>query len=311
MVALAPPLPRLENRPVYDGYFADPFAFRAEGMWWAVGTGPSTNGRVCPMLVSEDFVSWRPLDAALAPSPELGTDYWAPEIVAYGDRYRMFYSVGRDDKGHQLRVAESRRPEGPYHDLGEPVLDPATCPFAIDAHVYRDAQDDEWLFYARDFLDGDRPGTALVVAPLTDGRRVGNDFHLVARANADWQLYEAQRPMYNGRYDWHTLEGPSVVRSSGSLYCLFSGGNWTNETYGVDYATASRPDGAWTLDRVPEARVLRTQTGKLMGPGHNSVVKGPDSAMYIVYHAWSADGSARQMHVSPLNWTEGGPRAEI
>lgn len=310
-MALALDFPRLENRPVYDGYFADPFAFRAEGMWWVVGTGPTNDGRVCPMLVSEDFVNWHSIGGALVPTPELGHDYWAPEITKFGDVYRMFYSVGRGDNGHQLRVAESRRPEGPYVDLGEPVLDHATCPFAIDAHVYCDPEGDDWLFYARDLVDGDRPGTSLVVAPLIDGRRIESDYHVVARANADWQIYERKRPMYDGKvYDWHTLEGPAVVRQGGKLFCLYSGGNWTNETYGVDYVAASRPDGEWSHEPVGKARVLSTGPG-LKGPGHNSVVKGPDSAMYIVYHAWSADGKARQMYVSPLRWTEDGPRAEI
>ncbi|RYG31326.1 glycoside hydrolase [bacterium] len=303
--------PGLHNRPVYDGYFADPFAFRAEGVWWAVGTGSSDADGVCPMLMSEDFVNWRPMGHALIPTPSLGTDYWAPEIIRIGDRYRMFYSVGRGDNGHQLRVAESVRPEGPYRDLGEPVLDPASCYFAIDAHVYTDPEGANWLFYARDFLDGQRPGTALVVAPLLDGRRVEDDFHVVARANADWQLYEADRPMYEGRYDWHTLEGPSVVRHENELYCLYSGGNWTNETYGVDYVTADRPDGDWRADVVAAPRILKTQPGRLRGPGHNSVVQGPDSAMYIVYHAWNEARTARKMHVTPLVWTEQGPRAEL
>ena len=57
--------------------------------------------------------------------------------MAHADgRYWMYYSRGVGDTGHQLRVASSASPTGPFEDVGD-VLTP-DLPFAIDPSPYRD-----------------------------------------------------------------------------------------------------------------------------------------------------------------------------
>ena len=51
--------------------------------------------------------------------------------------------------------------------------------------------------------------------------------------------------------------------------------------------------------------------GRVLGPGHNSIVVGPDGETeYLVYHAWGPDMQARRMYVSRLRWTVDGPRCD-
>jgi arabinan endo-1,5-alpha-L-arabinosidase len=45
----------------------------------------------------------------------------------------------------------------------------------------------------------------------------------VLAASADWQIFQRTRAICKGTYDWHTLEGPSVVRRDGGYYCFYSG----------------------------------------------------------------------------------------
>jgi GH43 family beta-xylosidase len=132
---------------------------------------------------------------------------------------------------------------------------------------------------------------------------------VVLRAHHYWQRFEANRSMYGGTYDWHTLEGPFVRKHDGRYYCFYSGGRWENETYGVDYAVADNVLGPY-FDEGSEngPRVLRTLPGELIGPGHNSVVRGPDGGDYIVYHAWDPRMTARRMFIDRLVWTNDGPR---
>jgi arabinan endo-1,5-alpha-L-arabinosidase len=50
--------------------------------------------------------------------------------------------------------------------------------------------------------------------------------------------------------------------------------------------------------------------GKLIGPGHNSVVLGPDGKThFMVYHSWNEEKTQRQMCLDPIVWTAAGPRA--
>lgn len=302
--------------PVYPGYFADPFVWRHEGIYYAVGTGAAeahgdAGGRVFQMLRSTDLTSWTPLPTALdALPPDYGDAYWAPEVAFADGRFYLYYSVGRGDKAHHIRVAVSDTPEGPYSDTGSRVTNPFDIPFAIDASPFQDDDGQWYLFYARDSLDTARPGTVVVVDRLVGMTRLAGEERMVVRAQHEWQRFVANRVMYGGVYDWHTIEGPCVRKHEGRYYCFFSAGRWENESYGVDYAVADHAMGPYTCDSNDEgARVLHTIPGQIIGPGHNSMTASPDGTEdYIVYHAWDVGMTARRMFVDPILWTPDGPR---
>lgn len=296
------------RNPVYPGYFADPFVLRVDAGYVAYGTGRRVGARVFEVLRSPDLVHWSSVGGALDPvAADLGGDYWAPEVVAADGQFFMYYSVGHDDTGHHLRVAVAENPAGPFTDQGV-VLTPDE-PFAIDPHPFRDVDGSWWLFFAHDVLTGDRVGTTLAVARLPGLTGPLEEVQTIARASADWQLFARQRSIYGQVYDWHTLEGPSVVRRGGRYYCFYSGGAWTSDSYGVSYLVADAPSGPWESD-VEGPAVLRTVPTRVVGPGHNSVTQTPTGDDVIVYHAWDPELSARRMCIDPIVWTPDGPRCD-
>lgn len=321
------------TNPVYPAYFADPFVWRYKGEYYAVGTGPAeahgeiedaedaSSGmlgrfRIFPLLHSEDLVNWQhTLGALVPPDPELGDTFWAPEVAYNDGTFYLYYSVGNEDKNHQLRVATSNHPLGPYDDAGKTLVNPRVFPFTIDAHPFQDDDGQWYLFYARDFLDFDgetRAGTAVVVDRMTDMTTLEGDPRTVARARNDWQRFMADRTMYGDVWDWHTLEGPSVVKHEGCYYCFYSGGRWDSQNYGVDYCVADHPLGPWEDGSTNSGpRVLKTVPDQVLGPGHNSIVQGPDNKTdYMVYHAWDPLRSTRRMCMDRLVWTPEGPRCD-
>ena len=319
-MALANPILKAHVNPVYAGYFADPFVWQAGCTYYAVGTGSAdadgqTLGKAFTILQSTDFYTWQfASNALLHPDPSLGNNFWAPEVAYHEGRFYLYYSVGQEDKHHQLRVAESDSPQGPYRDLGITLIDPAKCPFAIDPHPFQDDDGQWYLFYARDFLettDG-RAGTALMVAKMDRMTQLAGEGNMVLRARSDWQRFQKDRLMYGRRWDWYTLEGPCVRKHEGQYYCFYSGGRWETENYGVDYGVSLNVMGPYS-DMGNEAgpRILRTVPGQVIGPGHNSIALGPDGQTeYIVYHAWDREMKQRQMYIDRLFWTHDGPRCE-
>jgi arabinan endo-1,5-alpha-L-arabinosidase len=295
--------------PVHSGYFADPFVLRVGEGYLAVGTGKRVGGRVFEVLRSTDLVRWQSLGGALEPlGPELtarlGEDYWAPEVTPADGRWWLYYSVGRGDAGHSLRVAVADDAAGPYRDCGVDLTPQER--FAIDPHLFVDIDGRRYLFYARDVLEGPRVGTMLAVDVVDRMDRLAGRPTPVLAPSGDWQIFRRGRQMYGQVYDWHTLEGPFVLRR-GSRYVLFySGGNWEEPTYAVSWAEAEHPLGPW---REPAGRppLLRTVPGHVIGPGHNSVVAGPDERDVLVYHAWDAARTARRMYLDPVAWTAEGP----
>jgi beta-xylosidase len=306
--ALAQPPRTLQyHNPVWDGAFADPQLLETGGEYYAYGTGEAHNGREFPILHSKDFARWEFIGNALETVADPKLDpYWAPEVAEKDGKFYLYYA-GQ----FKVRVAVADHPAGPFRDAGK-ILFPDE-PFSIDAHPFHDPQSGKWyLFFAKDFLD-ERVGTALAVAELGDDMTstVG-PVKTVLRAIADWQIYARNREMYGRKFAaWHTVEGPFVVLHDNRYYCFYSGGNWQTPGYGVGFATSDIVTGPYqdTADREGPT-VLKTIPGKLIGPGHNSIVRGPDGKTdFIVYHSWNPERTRRQMCIDPLDWTPAGPRA--
>lgn len=305
-------------QPVWSEYLADPFAFEVNGTYYMIGTGGGRDGDnfTFPGLISRDFITWEYDRAVLQIAKQAGQpdSYWAPEIAQKDNVFYLYYSAGFDDKQHRLRVASSTSPLGPYVDSEAVELTDVTkLSFAIDPHAFRDPKDGQWyLYYSKDFLDTDRgyrAGTGIVVDRLLDMTRLAGAPEVVLRARHDWQLFEANRSIYGQVYDWYTLEGASVWQKEPDVYvCFYSGSNWQTPTYGVDYGVASSPMGPFTEDSTDRPRVTRSVDSVIIGPGHNSVVRGPDQqTSYIVYHGWNKARTIRSPYISELRWKTQGP----
>lgn len=300
------------RNPVHANYFADPFVLRTSDpglpRYVAYGTGGRHGELVFDVLTSPDLLSWAPVGGALrALSPEAGTDYWAPEVAEADGRWWMYYSVGTGDVGHSMRVGVADSPLGPFHDCGVDLTPEER--FAIDGHPFRDRDGTWYLFYARDVLQGRRVGTMLAVDVLETMTRLRGRPRTVLEPSADWQIFQRQRTIHGGVYDWHTLEGPAVVHRQGRYYCLYSGGSWEGEGYGMAYAVADHPLGPWQ-EPPTGARLLATVPGRVLGPGHASVVRGPADQDVLVYHAWDAEMTARRMCIDPVRWGPAGPSVD-
>ncbi len=304
--------PLIYHNPVWSGYLADPFVLLYQGKYYAYGTGSDEgngrqrDGRVFPVLVSDDLVHWEALGGALEPYlPDLSVAYWAPEVAERDGVFYLYYAANG-----RLRVATSGNPAGPFRDSGRDLFPEE--PFSIDAHPFRDPRDGRWyLFFAKDFFDG-RVGTGVAVAELNDDMvTLKTASRLVVRASSDWHIYERNRYWYEQHWEaWHTVEGPFVVPHDGKYYCLYSGGNWQGPDYGVSYAVADHPLGPYRDEwSLAGPVVLKGTPGKVLGPGHNSVVLGPDGETeFVVYHAWDGAKTARRMCIDPLIWRDDGPR---
>jgi GH43 family beta-xylosidase len=288
--------------PVYTGSFPDPFVLKFCGEYWAYCTGIWKDGRCIGILRSKDLVNWQEVGGAMEPLPENPPYYWAPEVSYYNGRFYLYYSVGNETL-MEIRVAVAEHPGGPFVDSGKRLT---REPFAIDAHVFEDEDGSRYLFYATDYLEHSHIGTGTAVAKMLDPFTLAGNPRPVTRARYDWQVYDPHR-IEKGGVRWHTIEGPFVLKHKNHYYQMFSGGNWHNISYGVSYAISKSLDHPeeWrqVADGVEVLPILRTIPGKVIGPGHNSVVRGPDNRqLYCVYHRWSADGSARQMAIDPLDW---------
>lgn len=294
------------ENPLWDGYLADPQVFKSGDTWYAIGTGLAEKGRRFPMLRSKNFTDWEHIGGALEPLDDPKTDaYWAPEIAENDGKFYLYYAADM-----KMRVAVSDKPGGPYKDTGKLMF--PDLEFSIDGHPFKDPVSGDWyLFFAKDFFDK-KPGTALAMVKLGDDMitPVGKP-STVMRAFAEWQVYERDRDLYDRHFKaWYTVEGPFVVYKDQRYHCFYSGGNWQTPGYGVGCAVSETITGPYVDKNSPYgAGVIQTIPGKLIGPGHNSVILGPDGKTWFnVYHSWNPERSRRQICMDPIVWTDEGPK---
>jgi GH43 family beta-xylosidase len=276
--------------PVHARDFPDPFVLKFAGEYFAYCTGFWRDGRAFGVMRSRDLFTWEELAGALAPLPGGHTCYWAPEVSYRDGKFLMYYSVGNETL-MQVRVAVADDPAGAFVDSGHRLTKEE---FAIDPHVFTDTDGTRYLFYATDFLKHTHIGTGTVVDRMRDDFTLEGRPRPVTRARYDWQVYDAARKEKGG-VRWHTVEGPFVLEHKGLYYEMFSGGNWQNVTYGVSYATSDRvwrrEEWEQNADGEKVLPVLRTIPGKVIAPGHNSVVRAPDNQqLFCVYHRWAEEG---------------------
>lgn len=293
---------RFYQNPVSSHPFADPFVMKHSGQYWGYSTGFWRDGRCFGILHSRDLVQWQEIGAAMAPLPGGHTCYWAPEVSYDSGQFLLYYSVGNEER-MEIRVAISDTPAGPFVDSGTVLT---TEEFAIDPHVFIDDDGQKYLFYATDFLTHTHIGTGTVVDRMLDNFTLSGNPRPVTRARYDWQVYDPQRAEKGG-VRWHTVEGPAVIKHKQRYYQMFSGGNWKNVSYGVSYAVTDslQADHEWhqASDGMDKLPILRTLPGKVTGPGHNSIVRGPDNQhWFCVYHRWAENNQARVMCIDRLEW---------
>jgi beta-xylosidase len=305
------------QNPVWGEYFADPFVLKTGGAYYAYGTAPpGSDGRPFPVLRSTNLANWERLGGALEPLVDPpASAYWAPEVAERNGRFYLYYSASTtgSDQDQRLRVAVSESPAGPFRDSGQPLLPDAG--FSIDPNPFRDPNDGStYLFFASDHEQNEPTGTGLSVIRLKpDMVTADGNPTIVLRASADWQVYERNRDYKGRRWPaWYCLEGPCCIAHGGRYFCLYSGGCWRGADYGVGFAVADHPLGPWAdTTALKGPSVLKGIAGEVLGPGHNSVVLGPDGkTLFIVYHAWDPDGTARRMFIDPLRFTASGPIAD-
>src|SRR5688572_11860111 len=289
------------TNPLHPADAPDPFVLKHHDSYWCYCTGRAPDQTCFPTLVSTDLVSWQELGGVMTPLPEHYSEYWAPEVSYWAGRFYLYFSVG-DGSNMHIRVAVADNPAGPFQDTGSRLTSEE---FAIDPHVFEADDGKRWLFYATDFLQHSYVGTGtvrdLMINPLT----LAGSPSPVVRAQYDWQLFDPQRTEKGG-VRWHTVEGPTVLKHKGNYYEMFSGGNWKTGSYGVGYAFSNsiESETEWTqvCDGTNVLPVLRTVPG-VIGPGHNSVVRGPDNRqMYCVYHRWNDQVTRRVLSIDRLEW---------
>lgn len=279
------------HNPVWDHDFPDPTVIRTPvGDFYAYGTqggfieqtpqGPKEQRALIQVARSKDGIHWQWVGDALPEKPQWAShNFWAPHVSydALRKRYILYYAAKSRaaDTGMCIGVAISPRPEGPFRDLGKPLLCGKEFE-TIDPMAFDDpATGKHYLYWGSDF----KP---IKVRELSEDR-----LSFAPGSKEQVALY----PGKDGDYD-KLIEGPWVIYHAGKYFLFYSGNNCcgVNAHYAVMVARADRPEGPFI--RYSEAHGTHSsvilQANKIwMAPGHNSAVSDASGQLWMYYHAIS------------------------
>jgi GH43 family beta-xylosidase len=285
------------NNPVLED-LADPMMFRE--------TNSSTGGVTYYLAAtsfsrfkSQDMVHWQRLSnwsdvnqakswAGSSNQPLSGV--WACELIKKAPLYYLYFSAVKPSGDKRvIYVATSGNVEGVFTIQPIPVVELSTNN-AIDPDPFLDpASGNYYLYYTQDQGTDPQHIARIYAMQLSDnllGLRSGTSPSLCLEAQT--QAWE---------YRW--LEGPAVREHNGYYYLFYSSQCYCGASYSVGYATSASPKGeVWTKYAAnPVLKQDSSALGKVSGPGHNNLVKGPDGVEdWIVYHAHIATAAGGQRH---------------
>ena len=192
---------------------------------------------------------------------------WAPDVFhnKRGDgKFYLYYTdtAPTNASGHRLKqigVAVADSPLGPFVDKGSLAID------AIDAHLFQDEDRKFYLYYV-DLLGGFKIKAQAMSDPLTKKGEPA----VVIRPTEPWEKISNE-----------VTEGPFMLKRKGIYYLMYSGTGADSPNYGIGYATSKSPWGPF--EKYPGNPIVHREE-RVLGPGHHSVVEGPNGKLWMLYH---------------------------
>jgi xylan 1,4-beta-xylosidase len=267
------------------GNMADPHVIRVDGKYYLY---PTSHGRGYDVFVSDDLVHWESKGAAFD-DPRGGA--WAPDVFhnKRGDgKFYLYYSdnipnVPKSDTNKQIGVAVADSPLGPFQDKG------SLCDQAIDAHLFQDEDGKFYLYYVR-FSGGNR----IMVQEMSDLLTKKGQPKEVILPTDPWE-----------RINGDVTEGPFMLKRKGLYYLMYSGTAADSANYAIGYATSRSPLGPFEKFK---GNPIAKRSEKIFGPGHHSVVEGPDGKLWMIYHQKQSEAMSyrRFLALDPIWFDEEG-----
>ena len=286
------------TNPVWDHDFPDPFVLFWDGRYYAYATESRITG--FQVMESTDLIHWTHRGVALE-VPWSRRHYWAPEVVYYRGKFYMTYSAENPaNRKHDIGIAVSDRPLGPFRHAAKLVEAGPGQRGVIDATIFFDRDGRPYLIYSEE------DPRSIVIRPMRDDLlAVEQEREVLIRPDRAWE---------HG-----VTEAPTMIYRDGHYHLFYSAGYYqgdkANCRYCVAHAVAKDLRGPYVKS---ESQLLQTVVGQVYGPGHQCIIVAPDGHMWMFYHGWSAENephygsnrSGRTLRLDRVFWHGDEPSVE-
>ncbi len=273
------------GNPILPGFHADPeimYSNKTQRYYiYSTTDGhPGWGGWYFTCYSSKDLANWRYEGVALdvLQDTKWATgNAWAPAIIEkeVDGKYKyFFYYSANTGKAKAIGVAVAETPQGPFTDLGYPIIDKRPegqkNGQQIDVDVFSDPDTGKnYLYWGNGYMAG---------AVLNDDM-----------TSIDTTTIVRMTPPGGSLADYRYREAPYVFKRNGLYYFLWSVDDTGSPNYHVAYGTSKSPLGPIEVAEKPV--ILIQEPGEeIYGTAHNSVLQIPGKdEWYFVYHRINKD----------------------
>ncbi|HEY3384637.1 MAG TPA: family 43 glycosylhydrolase [Vicinamibacterales bacterium] len=233
---------------------------------------------------SRDLVNWEPIGPSLFRN--VGS-VWAPDLVKHKGRYYIYFPGQKRTEGGQssnyvIWADDIRGPWSDPIDLKVGRIDPGHA-VGPDGRRY--------LF-------------------LSGGYRVTLSDDGLAATSPLKKVYDGWRYPEDWVVEGFAQEGPKILRRGDYYYMVLAEGGTAGPptSHMVVAARSKSIEGPW--ENSPFNAIVRTRSAdeRWWSKGHATLVEGPDSRWYLVYHAYENGfyNLGRQTLLEPVEWMPDG-----
>lgn len=272
------------TNPVLKTVFADPAVIKAPDGWfyaYATRTWHEEKKMVNIQIAkSKDLVHWEYLPDGMPVKPSWADstdEFWAPDIQfdVQSKTYYLYFASGHNGtKEHCVGIATSKSPEGPFTDIGQPLVCGRSYTH-IDPMVFRDPKTDRrYILWGSDR------------APIQIQQMA--DWTTLAPGSGPHDLLMPTDKKSN--YD-NMIEGPWLIYRKGYYYLFFSGDNCCGPRahYAVMVARSKNILGPYQKFKGVDGSgngVILELNDHWDAPGHDAVITTDNGKQYwMLYHA--------------------------
>ena len=314
------PIYPLVNGVKTETYMADPFVIRGDdGLYYLYCTQTDVylsdvaSGRTfkrCPIFSSVNGVDWTYVaDAFSNYTPDWGTNgagVWAPTVCKVGEYYNLYYSLSTGgDANPGIGVARSKTPYGPFEHYGKLFnSEEIGVTNSIDPYVF---YDDDKLYMAW----GSYGGLITICELSDDGLSLQGGLEKQKEEKVAIAGYEI--------YEMNNYEATIIIKRNNKYYLFLSTGSClsgANSTYHVVVATSDNLFGPYKDSKGRDmfgpnrgdTVVAPSQTGGVMGVGHNGFLVDDLGDIWMIYHGYNLNAENhvdyRVTYLDKLKWDE-------
>ena len=318
----------LNDAPVFNGDFADPFALRTTDVLYLYASNTETTryspGAHVPVIAlsCDSGFEGRYLGDALPTLPKWTVSgfQWAPSVWARPDgTYVMYYSTPatiplgclaksppsgcvRTTSGRSSAMCISRatstNPAGPFVDESSSAF---VCPVskggAIDPSVFVASDGTPWLLWKSDGDCCNLPTTIYSQQLSPDGLSVVGPAYPLIGATQSWE--------------GNLVEGPSMIQNGPTYWLFYSANHWGTDDYGIGVARCASVTGPCTKP-LDHAWLSSEADGGQSDPGPGGeefFLAG--GLIWMVHHGLapgqSGDEAQRRLYVDLIAFPSGQP----